>query len=137
METIKQRDVSTAQDLIAVVRDRSVDRIVVSGDLAGLSSLELLPDQALTAAARATLQFKDGSDGIRLSSNNKLENLTLIAAPEKRAIFNDTTVADQIAKAVVKGKLTIPIVARMALKDASEAPILISKGANGEVLLVP
>jgi hypothetical protein len=34
METIKQRDVSTAQDLIAAVRDRSVDRIVVSGDLA-------------------------------------------------------------------------------------------------------
>ena len=94
METIKQRDVSTAQDLIAAVRDRSVDRIVVSGDLAGLSSLELLPDQALTAAARATLQFKDDSDGIRLSSNNKLENLTLIAAPEKRAIFNDTTVTD-------------------------------------------
>jgi hypothetical protein len=94
METIKQRDVSTAQDLIAAVRDRSVDRIVVSGDLAGLSSLELLPDQALTAAARATLQFKDDSDGIRLSSNNKLENLTLIAAPQKRAIFNDMTVTD-------------------------------------------
>jgi len=94
METIKQRDVSTAQDLIAAVRDRSVDRIVVFGDLAGLSSLELLPDKALTAAARATLQFKDDSDGIRLSSNNKLENLTLIAAPEKRAIFNDTTVTD-------------------------------------------
>lgn len=94
METIKQRDVSTAQDLIAAVRDRTVDRIVVSGDLAGLSSLELLPDQALTTAARATLQFKDDSDGFRLSSNNKLENLTLIAAPEKRAIFNDTTVTD-------------------------------------------
>ena len=93
METIKQRDVSTAQDLIAAVRDRSVDRIVVSGDLAGLSSLELWPNPALTAAARATLQFKDDSDGIRLSSN-KLEKLTLIVAPEKRAIFNDTTVTD-------------------------------------------
>ena len=34
METIKQSDVSTAQDLISVVRDRTVDRIVVSGDLA-------------------------------------------------------------------------------------------------------
>jgi hypothetical protein len=28
METIKHRDVSTAQDLIAVVQDRSVNRIV-------------------------------------------------------------------------------------------------------------
>jgi hypothetical protein len=83
METIKQRDVSTAQDLIAAIRDRSVDRIVVSGDLAGLSSLELLPDPALTAAAGATLQFKDDSDGIRLSSNNKLENLTLVSCPLK------------------------------------------------------
>jgi hypothetical protein len=69
METITQRDVSTAQDLIAAVRDASVDRIAISGDLAGLSSLELVPGQALTGAARATLQFKDHSDGIRLSSN--------------------------------------------------------------------
>jgi hypothetical protein len=66
METIKQRDVSTAQDLISAVRDRTVDR-----------------------------------------------------------------------KAVVEGKLTIPIVAKMALKDASEAHILMSKGSNGKVLLVP
>jgi len=36
-----------------------------------------------------------------------------------------------------RGKLTIPIVAKMALKDASEAHILMSKGANGKVLLVP
>ena len=43
----------------------------------------------------------------------------------------------QIAKAVVEGKLTIPIVAKIALKDASEAHILMSKGANGKVLLVP
>jgi hypothetical protein len=62
METIKQRDVSTAQDLISAVRDR---------------------------------------------------------------------------KAVVEGKFTIPIVAKMALKDASEAHILMSKGSNAKVLLVP
>jgi NADPH:quinone reductase-like Zn-dependent oxidoreductase len=42
-----------------------------------------------------------------------------------------------MAKAVVEGKLTIPIVAKMALKDAREAHILMSKGANGKVLLVP
>ena len=43
----------------------------------------------------------------------------------------------QIAKAVVEGKLTIPIVAKIALKDAREAHILMSKGANGKVLLLP
>jgi NADPH:quinone reductase-like Zn-dependent oxidoreductase len=43
----------------------------------------------------------------------------------------------QMAKAVVEGKLTIPIVAKMALKEASEAHILMSKEANGKVLLVP
>jgi hypothetical protein len=87
METIKQRDVSTAQDLIAAVTDRSVDRIVVSGDLAGLSSLELWPNPTLTAAARATLQFKHDSDRIRLSSNNKLENLTLDCGSRKAGHF--------------------------------------------------
>ena len=94
MEPINQRDVSTAQDLVAATRDGGVNHIVVSCNLTGLPSLELSPSQALTAVARVTLQFQDGSDGIRFSANNKLENLTVIVAPEKRVVFNDTTVSD-------------------------------------------
>jgi hypothetical protein len=34
-----------------------------------------------------------GSDGVRLSADNRVHSLHLEASPEKRAIFNDTTVA--------------------------------------------
>jgi len=94
METINHRGVSTAEDLIVAVRDRGLNCIVVSSDLNGLPTLQLSPDQALIGEPRATLRFEDGSDGAGLSSGNKLENLTLIAAPEKRALFNDTDIAD-------------------------------------------
>ncbi len=94
MEAINQRDVSTVQDLIVAVRDRGVNRIAVSRDLANLPTLQLSPGQALIGEPRATLRFEEGSDGVGLSSGNKLENLTLIAAPEKRSLFNDTDVAD-------------------------------------------
>ena len=43
METIKQRDVSTAQDLIAAVRDRSVDRAFT------IWNQQLDPSTAITA----------------------------------------------------------------------------------------
>ena len=89
-----QRDVSTAQDQSPPY----VMRVLIASWYAAVSlgcrAWSCLPGQALTGAARATLQFKDDSDGIRLSSNNKVENLTLIASPENRAIFNDTTVTD-------------------------------------------
>jgi NADPH:quinone reductase-like Zn-dependent oxidoreductase len=42
-----------------------------------------------------------------------------------------------MATAVVEGKLTIPIAAKMPLKDAAQAHALVAKGINGKVLLVP
>jgi hypothetical protein len=94
MEKIKQRDVSTADDLVAAVHDKTINRIVVVGELAGLSSIRLLPGQALTGGTQATLRFKDDSDGIQLSSDNELDGIRVVAASDKRAIFNDTTVSD-------------------------------------------
>ena len=49
----------------------------------------------------------------------------------------DVKVLLQMAKAVVEGKLKIPIAAKMALKDARAAHELVAKGAKGKVLLVP
>jgi hypothetical protein len=42
-----------------------------------------------------------------------------------------------LARAVVDGKLVIPIAAKKPLRDAGEAHDLVAKGINGKVLLVP
>lgn len=94
-ETMKQCDVSTPEELVAATRDGGIDRIVVSGELNGLPSIRLSPGQTLmSSGAQATLQFMNGSDGIQLSANNKVENLKLLAASDKRIVFNDTAVRD-------------------------------------------
>jgi NADPH:quinone reductase-like Zn-dependent oxidoreductase len=43
----------------------------------------------------------------------------------------------EMVKAVVEGKLAIPIAAKRPLKDAAGAHDLVAKGINGKVLLVP
>jgi NADPH:quinone reductase-like Zn-dependent oxidoreductase len=49
----------------------------------------------------------------------------------------DTKALLEMAKAVVAGRLVIPIAAKKPLKDAGEAHNLVAKGINGKVLLVP
>jgi NADPH:quinone reductase-like Zn-dependent oxidoreductase len=49
----------------------------------------------------------------------------------------DTSALLEMAKAVVEGRLSIPIAAKKALKDTAEAHALMAKGTNGKVLLVP
>lgn len=43
----------------------------------------------------------------------------------------------QMAEGVVAGECTIPIAAKIPLKDAAEAHSLVAKGVNGKVLLLP
>jgi NADPH:quinone reductase-like Zn-dependent oxidoreductase len=43
----------------------------------------------------------------------------------------------EMATAVVEGKLTIPIAAKMPLRDARDGHALIAKGTHGKVLLLP
>jgi NADPH:quinone reductase-like Zn-dependent oxidoreductase len=51
------------------------------------------------------------------------------AQPDVKALL-------QLAKAVIEGRLAIPIAAKKPLKNAGEAHALIEKGTNGKVLLV-
>jgi hypothetical protein len=89
------REVSTTSELIEAVQDASVKRIVVLKELSNVPMLRLSAGQALTASpSKETIRFAGGQDGLELSSDNKIENLVLVASPEKRAVFNDTTVSD-------------------------------------------
>ncbi len=42
-----------------------------------------------------------------------------------------------MARAVVEGRLAIPIAAKKPLKEAAAAHELVAKGVNGKVLLLP
>jgi hypothetical protein len=92
---MKKREVSNVDELVAATRDESIRRIVVTAVLTGVPSLRLAPGQTLTGAgSNGMLHFTIGSEGIQLSSNNRVENLEIIAASDKRVLFNDTTVDD-------------------------------------------
>jgi hypothetical protein len=86
--------VTTTEALVAAVEDESVRRVVVSGHLTNAPSIFLSPGRSLCGAAEdSTIAFVPYTDGVRLSADNSVHSLHLEASPEKRAIFNDTTVA--------------------------------------------
>jgi hypothetical protein len=85
--------VTSTDALVAALKDETVERVVVSGRLANSPTIRLAPEKSVCGAAEdSTIAFADDANGIELSSDNSIGNLHLKAAPEKRAIFNDTTV---------------------------------------------
>jgi hypothetical protein len=90
----QEKTVTTIDTLLAACEDKSVRHIAIQGNLTGAPSCRLSPGQTLRGADEgASVSFADGTDGIQLSSDNRIHNIRLHASPEKRAIFNDTTVA--------------------------------------------
>jgi hypothetical protein len=96
------REVSSVKELSAAVADRNVKRIILAADLADVPCFLLAPGQSLVAAeAKAILRFAAGQNGVQLSRDNRVENLDLIADPDRFAVFNDTTV-DQFGRLVLR-----------------------------------
>jgi len=89
----RTREVRTTTELFAASADPGVRHVVVGADLAEVPTVRLLPGQRLSGADPSpTVRFAAGQDGIRLSTNNEVDRLRLIADPDRRALFNDTTV---------------------------------------------
>jgi hypothetical protein len=85
---------TTVEQLVAATRDAGVHQIVVHGDLANTPSIRLSPGQSLRGEGDgAAITFAAGTDGLQLSSDNRVHNIRLNASVDKRAIFNDTSVA--------------------------------------------
>lgn len=90
----QQKIASTSEDLLASTRDATVRNILVRGSLSSLPSFRLAPGQTLTGeGSEAMLSFAVGSDGLQLSSDNEVVGIYLETSVDKRAIFNDTSVA--------------------------------------------
>lgn len=89
-----ERAATTVAELVGLTEDRGVRGIVVGGSLTGVPTLHLAPGQSLRGDSdRGEIVFAPGSDGLRLSADNRISALRLQASPERRAIFNDTSVA--------------------------------------------
>ncbi len=62
--------------------------------MTNVPSIRLSPGQVLRGDGDGSrITFAAGSDGLQLSSDNRVHNLRLNATADKRAIFNDTSVA--------------------------------------------
>jgi hypothetical protein len=88
-----EKTVSTTTELIAATQDASVRRIIIRGDLTDAPSVRLSPGQSLQGeGGHSGITFASGTDGLQISSDNRIQNVRLLASSEKRAIFNDTSV---------------------------------------------
>ena len=84
MTTVKVSSAAELVDALAVADDIEVD-----GSLAGMPMITLRPGVALRGG---TLRF--GAKGVRLTSDNLLEDVTVIVPDWEVAIGNDTTIGD-------------------------------------------
>jgi hypothetical protein len=90
----QERTVSSADELLAAVRDAQVKSITLTENLADMASLRLSPGQALRGNEGArTIQFRAGEEGLQLSSDNEISRLRLVCDVHRRAVFNDTSVS--------------------------------------------
>ena len=110
----------SAAELVALIEDRSVREIVVRGELAEVPTLRLRPGQSLRGEdAASAIGFAVASDGLQLSADSRVQGIRLQTAPERRAIFNDTSVAS-LGQLVLRG---VTVVGRVQLlaRDAVRA----------------
>jgi NADPH:quinone reductase-like Zn-dependent oxidoreductase len=119
----------------------SVDGVVAVDDQKAVASLEVL-DAVADTVNGITAQWLIGkvkSGGIFASVLGAPQNSADYTSVKVVPVFvrPDAKALLEMAKAVVEGRLAIPIAAKKPLKDAGEAHDLVAKGINGKVLLVP
>src|SRR5512136_1142843 len=104
--------VTTTEELIAATKNASVRKIAIRGRLLNAPSVRLMPGQELCGGSdQAEILFEAGVDGLQLTSDNQVGCIQLRASPDKRAIFNDTSVAGlgymSLAGITVNGQVQI------------------------------
>ncbi|MFT3804034.1 MAG: hypothetical protein QM766_22800 [Burkholderiaceae bacterium] len=105
------QQVSTASELQAAAADTQIAHIQLAADLIDTPTLRLSPGQTLSGPA--VLRFAAGQDGLQLTSDNRIENLTLVADTDKRAVFNDTRVA-HLGRLALRGLAVTGVVQLLA-----------------------
>jgi NADPH:quinone reductase-like Zn-dependent oxidoreductase len=118
-----------------------VDNVLAVDDADAVKGLQLLDAVADTVdgATAALLMGKVQSGGIFASVLGPPKNSGQFPAVTVIPVFAspDSSVLSEMSKAVAEGRLSIPIAAKMSLKEAGEGHILVAKGTRGKVLLLP
>ena len=88
--------VTNADQLLQAVRNPNVAVITIEGFLSEVPGFRLSPHQEIRGDSIDTcgLEFRDGDDGIKLSSDNSVSSLTLVTSVDRCAIWNDESVPD-------------------------------------------
>jgi hypothetical protein len=87
--------VATADELVAATKNRSIKNILLTADVFDSPSITLTPGQVLRGVGAGTaprVTFAAGNDGVELTADNHVERIEFATTPERRAIFNDTSV---------------------------------------------
>lgn len=129
---VRKKHLERAQDIGA---DQTV-AVDSAEDVSGLAPLDAVAD-TVDGATAEMLIAKVKKGGIFASVLGPPQNSDKFSAIKVVPVFAkpDAKVLIQMAKAVMDGKLEIPIVERMSLKEAAKAHALAEKGVSGKVLL--
>ena len=84
--------VSTVEELVNAIGNQAIEVIRVKGKITESPSLHLSPGKQLVGEADSIIEFKGGVDGIEVSRDNKIDGLTFIVEPSRRALFNSSNV---------------------------------------------
>ena len=83
--------VATVDELLAAAQHPNIQQIIAHGQISDSPSFRLAPGQSLRGADDlAGILFASDAEGVQLSWDNRIHDLRLHVAPDKRAIFNDT-----------------------------------------------
>jgi hypothetical protein len=88
--------VTSVEQLLEAVQNSNLGLISIEGFLSDVPSFRLSPHQEIRGLSMETsgLKFREGNDGIALSSDNAVSSLTLVTSPDRCAIWNDDSVID-------------------------------------------
>jgi hypothetical protein len=100
-------EVWSVEELRRAVASPGSGPIVVRGKIVNAPSVSLHPGQELVGEGESpTIEFEPGIDGVQLTSNNTVRNLSLLTTPGYRAIYNESGV-DDLGKMVIDSVHTI------------------------------
>jgi hypothetical protein len=97
----------TAAGLSAALADPSIRHIEVSGRLEGLRQLAVRPGVSL--GGDGTLLFAPGEDGLALRGDNEVSGLTILADPDRRAVFSEAAGGIRLAGLAVTGQVDLSV----------------------------
>jgi hypothetical protein len=86
----RQHQVANNDELLSVLADPGTRNVIVTADLAEVPGFCLSPGQTLRGNGQS-IRFAAGHDGIRLSADNEVANLTLVTEATHCALLNDTS----------------------------------------------